>query len=91
MIAIENIRFRYPRGTEDALRGVSLAARHGACFGLLGPNGAGKTTLMRILSGDLQPSDGNYAFDGVPFSSRSAAISRRICSRGNKRPQRQSK
>ncbi|WP_278245821.1 ATP-binding cassette domain-containing protein [Clostridium novyi] len=33
--------------------------------GLLGPNGAGKTTLMRMLVGNIKPSNGKIMLDGV--------------------------
>lgn len=34
-------------------------------WGLLGPNGAGKTTLMRMLVGNITPSEGRIMLDGV--------------------------
>ncbi|EDS77157.1 ATP-binding cassette domain-containing protein [Clostridium massiliodielmoense] len=34
-------------------------------WGLLGPNGAGKTTLMRMLVGNIKPSNGKIMLDGV--------------------------
>ena len=37
---------------------VSLTLEKGDRLGLLGRNGAGKSTLLRILSGELQPEDG---------------------------------
>ena len=41
-----------------ALRGVSLAAPHGAIVAVLGGNGAGKTTLLRAVTGLLDAHDG---------------------------------
>jgi ABC-2 type transport system ATP-binding protein len=34
--------------------------------GLLGPNGAGKSTFMKLLTGQLRPSIGAIAVDGLP-------------------------
>lgn len=41
-----------------ALDSLELEIPEGAIFGFIGPNGAGKTTTMRILTGLLQPSEG---------------------------------
>ncbi len=38
---------------------------HGGAYALLGPSGCGKSTLLNIISGLLQPSDGEVLFDGV--------------------------
>jgi glycerol transport system ATP-binding protein len=37
----------------------------GGAFALLGPSGCGKSTLLNIISGLLEPSDGDVLFDGV--------------------------
>jgi len=40
---------------------------------VVGPNGAGKTTLLRLLSGALQPQQGEALLEGVPISSLSTS------------------
>ena len=52
--------FRSPRGSVDAVRGVSFDVARGEIFGFLGPNGAGKTTTLRMLT-TLLPIDGGTA------------------------------
>ncbi|MEP7348018.1 MAG: ATP-binding cassette domain-containing protein, partial [Gemmatimonadaceae bacterium] len=47
-----------------ALSGVDFDVRAGEVHALLGENGAGKSTLVRILSGEIVPSDGTVAVDG---------------------------
>lgn len=37
--------------------------------GLLGENGAGKTTLMRMMTGILNPTNGEITADGIPVQS----------------------
>ncbi len=52
-------------GGKRALGPVSFEIETGETVGFLGLNGAGKTTLLRILAGDLRPSAGSFAVQGV--------------------------
>ncbi len=45
-------------GLVRALTNVNLEVHRGEVFGLLGPARSGKTTLIRILTGQLSPSEG---------------------------------
>ena len=40
---------------------VNLKFTPGNCYGIIGANGAGKSTLMRILSGELNPTQGTVS------------------------------
>ncbi|MCT4699882.1 gliding motility-associated ABC transporter ATP-binding subunit GldA [Tenacibaculum haliotis] len=46
-------------GTQKAVNDISFEAKKGEIVGFLGPNGAGKSTTMKILTGFIQPSEGN--------------------------------
>ncbi|MEI6896807.1 MAG: ABC transporter ATP-binding protein [Psychromonas sp.] len=50
---------------EYAIREMNHIWHDGGAFALLGPSGCGKSTLLNIISGLLQPSDGDVLFDGV--------------------------
>lgn len=64
-------------GEVRALNRVSFAAPDGMITGLLGPNGAGKSTTVRIISGILDPDDGEAQVDGLStYAERVAAQSR---------------
>jgi ATP-binding cassette subfamily A (ABC1) protein 3 len=54
-----------------AVRGMSIAIPVGERFGLLGINGAGKTTTLGILTGDIQPTEGEAYVAGLPLSNPS--------------------
>ena len=47
-----------------AVNDVSFEIRRGEILGLIGPNGAGKTTLVGLMSGTLDPSEGELLFEG---------------------------
>jgi len=44
---------------EAVLDGVSLSMEPGRRYGLVGPNGSGKSTLAKILTGLLEPDEGD--------------------------------
>ena len=41
-----------------ALQGVSLQLERGQCLGVVGHNGAGKSTLLKLITGTVQPTQG---------------------------------
>jgi len=51
-------------GDFKAVDGVNLEVRKGEVHALLGENGAGKSTLMNVLTGLLEPTDGEIAING---------------------------
>ncbi len=48
-------------GTHVVLDGVSLDIHPGETVGLVGANGAGKTTLFRIITGEVEPDQGQVS------------------------------
>ena len=65
MAAISIERLGKTFGSVRALDGLTLTVPEGELYGLLGPNGAGKTTTMAILTGQLQPDEGNLSVLGL--------------------------
>jgi ABC-2 type transport system ATP-binding protein len=51
-------------GPVRAVEDVSFRVERGEIVGLLGPNGAGKTTTLRMLTGNLFPSEGQVRLSG---------------------------
>lgn len=47
---------------------LSFALGAGEMLQIAGPNGSGKTSLLRLLSGLMQPSDGQVLLDGQPLA-----------------------
>lgn len=52
-------------GGVHAVRDVSFAIRAGTVHALVGENGAGKSTLVKILTGIIQPDEGDLTIDGA--------------------------
>lgn len=64
---LEMKRISLSFGGLQALSGVDLDLFSGEIVGLIGPNGAGKTTLLNVISGILQPDEGEASLGGRPF------------------------
>lgn len=62
VIEMRNISKRF--GDFYANKNINLELRKGEIHALLGENGAGKSTLMNILSGLLEPSEGEILING---------------------------
>ncbi len=78
MPAIEVQAISKSYGAIQALRGVSFTVDKGEVIGLLGPNGAGKSTLMKILTGYIEPDDGNARVQDLDVVADPLAAQRRI-------------
>lgn len=50
------------------LQDVSLQIKPGQLAVIAGPNGAGKSTALKLLSGDLTPSEGSVRMAGAPLT-----------------------
>ena len=64
MLSCENLTFRYSRGGNDVLRGLSLELEQGQIGIVLGKNGSGKTTLFKNILGIHNPKTGKIRLDG---------------------------
>ncbi len=57
MISTANITMQF--GEKPLFENISVKFQGGNRYGLIGANGCGKSTLMKILTGDLKPSQGS--------------------------------
>ena len=57
MIAANNVTLRL--GKKALFEDVNIKFTEGNCYGLIGANGAGKSTFLKILSGQLETTNGN--------------------------------
>ena len=67
MISANNITLRL--GKKALFEDVNVKFTEGNCYGLIGANGAGKSTFLKILSGELEPTNGEVIMnDGERLS-----------------------
>ena len=59
MISANGVTLRL--GKKALFEDVNIKFVEGECYGLIGANGAGKSTFLRILSGRLEPTNGDIA------------------------------
>src|ERR1043165_8063797 len=62
MLEVRHLVKRYNR--IPAVDGVSFTIRPGEILGYIGPNGAGKSTTVKVLTGLIEPTDGEIFFNG---------------------------
>ncbi len=75
-LAASGLSRRY--GNNLAVDDISLDLKRGEIVGLLGPNGAGKTTTMKMITGNLAPSEGSVSICGVDLIEKPTAAKTRI-------------
>lgn len=62
ILEVKDVSKKY--GKKQVLSGVSFDIEEGDIFGLIGPNGAGKSTLINIITGILDPLNGEVLIGG---------------------------
>ncbi len=59
MISANNVTYRV--GKKALFENVNIKFTEGNCYGLIGANGAGKSTFLKILSGNLETTNGDIS------------------------------
>src|SRR5258706_3438619 len=62
MLEVRHLIKRYNR--IPAVDGVTFTIRPGEILGYVGPNGAGKSTTVKVLTGLIEPTEGDISFQG---------------------------
>lgn len=64
VVEFQEVSFRYPGASEDALAGLSFRVAPGEVLAIVGANGAGKSTVANLLLGLCEPTAGRILVDG---------------------------
>jgi len=63
-ITFENVSFRYPGATTEALKGVSFETKPNELIAIIGMTGSGKSTIMNLLPRFYDVTAGSVRIDG---------------------------
>lgn len=67
MIRLTDVKKTYSNGTE-ALQGISFTIEDGEFVFLVGPSGSGKSTIIKLLTGEVEPTEGRVMINGFSMS-----------------------
>lgn len=76
MIQVKNVTKKY--GNFIAVKNLNFEIEHGEIIGLLGPNGAGKSTTMNMLTGFIEPTEGEITINGSDIVKKSKEAKKNI-------------
>ncbi|MEM5776285.1 MAG: ABC transporter ATP-binding protein, partial [Anaerolineaceae bacterium] len=62
ILAMKQVTMQF--GGVRAVHDVNIQLEPGEMLGLIGPNGAGKTTIFNLITGSIQPTEGDIYFKG---------------------------
>jgi len=72
MIEMRNVTKKFDDKT--VLSNINFDVREGEIFGFIGPSGSGKTTVIRMMTGVLEPTEGEVLLMGVNPARQGGAI-----------------
>jgi len=76
LIEVKNVTKRY--GKFYAVRNISFEVKDGEIVGFLGRNGAGKTTTMNMITGFIEPTEGDILVGGVDIDANPNKVKAQI-------------
>lgn len=76
MIEVKNVTKKYE--STIAVDNISFDVKDGEVVGFLGPNGAGKSTTMNMITGFIEPTNGQIIINGNDISKKPRKAKREI-------------
>lgn len=71
-INIENLRFRWPKQSDEVLRIAQFKVKTGEHLFIQGASGSGKSTFLNLISGVLSPQSGSIELLGTQITALSS-------------------
>ena len=76
MIEVKNVTKKY--GNFYAVRNINFEVKDGEIVGFLGRNGAGKSTTMNMITGFIEPTDGEIIVGGFDIEKNPKQVKKQI-------------
>ena len=76
MIEVKNVTKKY--GNFTAVDDITFTVKDGEVVGLLGQNGAGKSTTMNMITGFIEPTEGNIVINGFDIMKKPLKAKKQI-------------
>lgn len=76
MIELRNVSKKF--GEKTVLSNLTFDVHEGEIFGFIGPSGSGKTTCIRLMTGVLEPTEGEVTLMGVNPANPGSGIRERF-------------
>ena len=76
MIEVKNVTKKY--GNFYAVRNINFEVKDGEIVGFLGRNGAGKSTTMNMITGFIEPTEGEIIVNGYNIDEKPKKVKRQI-------------
>jgi len=76
LIEVKNVTKKY--GSVTAVDNISFEVKDGEVVGFLGPNGAGKSTTMNMITGFIEPTEGQIIINGKDISKKERKAKKEI-------------
>jgi cell division transport system ATP-binding protein len=64
MVSLKDVTMIYPGNNKEALKELDLVIEDGEFVFLVGPSGSGKTTIIKLLTGEIQATEGELDVNG---------------------------
>jgi ATP-binding cassette, subfamily B, bacterial CvaB/MchF/RaxB len=64
-LELKGVRFKYDNSSDYVINDFNLKINKGESVAIVGASGAGKSTIFKIMSGLVEPQDGEVLFNGV--------------------------
>lgn len=63
-IEFRNVSYTYPEASGPSINNLSFTLKPGDTFGIVGRTGSGKSTILKLLTRQIDPSEGEIFIDG---------------------------